>query len=97
MHEHKYIERFVSLLDDDANILFNSTVEDAVELLGSGDAEKLRELDGQFALVHRNGHIVRLARSIGRPLRYFLAKQAEGPLLIVAERMEEIRDRLANE
>lgn len=97
MHDHKYIERFVSLLDDDANTLFNSTVEDAIELLGTGDAEKLRQLDGQFALVHRNGHIVRMARSIGRPMRYFLAKQIEGPCLIVAERMDQIYDWLKAE
>ena len=31
-----------------------------------------------------------MARSIGRPMRYFLAKQADGPCLIVAERMEEL-------
>lgn len=97
MHDHKYVERFVNLLDPTANTLFNSTVEDAVAVLGTGDAEKLREVDGQFALVHRNGHIVRMARSIGRPLRYFLAKQVDGPCLVVAERMEEIRNWLAAE
>ena len=91
MPDHKYIERFVNLLDPEANTLFNSTVEDAIEILGAGDAQKLREIDGQFALVHRNGHIIRMARSIGRPLRYFLAKQIDGPCLIVAERMDEIR------
>ena len=90
MPDHKYIERFVNLLDADANTLFNSTVDDAIEVLGSGDAQKLRQIAGQFALVHRNGHIIRMARSIGRPLRYFLAKQVDGPCLVVAERMEEI-------
>ncbi len=90
MQNHQYIERFVSLLDDSENTLFNATTEQAVEILGSGDVEKLRQIDGQFALVHRNGHIVRMARSIGRPMRYFLAKQIEGPCLIVAERMDEI-------
>ncbi|WP_404310650.1 asparagine synthase-related protein [Neorhodopirellula lusitana] len=97
MPDHKYVERFVSLLDDDANALFNSTVEDAVALLGAGDAESLRHVDGQFALVHRNGNIVRMARSIGRPMRYFLAKQVAGPCLVVAERMDEIRDWLKGE
>ncbi|MCP4175984.1 MAG: asparagine synthetase B family protein [Fuerstiella sp.] len=90
MPDHKYIERFVNLLDADANTLFNSTVDDAIEVLGSGDAQKLRQIAGQFALVHRNGHIIRMARSIGRPLRYFLAKQVDGPCLVVAERMDEI-------
>lgn len=87
----------MSLLDDSANILFNATPEDAVQIVGSGDPQKLRTLDGQFALVHRNGNIVRMARSIGRPMRYFLAKQVDGPCLVVAERMEEIRDWLNQE
>ena len=34
------------------------------------------------------------ARSIGRPMRYFLAKREAGPMLIVAERMDEIHDHL---
>jgi len=97
MHDYKYVERFVNLLDPASNVLFNSTVEDAVEVLGTGDAERLRQIDGQFALVHRNGHIIRMARSIGRPMRYFLAKQVDGPCLVVAERMDEILDWLKSE
>lgn len=97
MRDHKYIERFVNLLDGDANILFSHSQDEAIEILGSGDATALRAVDGQFALVHRNGHIVRMARSIGRPMRYFLAKQIEGPALIVAERMEQIYEWLKGE
>ncbi len=85
-----YIERFVSLLDPGANTLLNVTYDDAVERVGSGDPEQIRQIDGQFALVHRNGHIIRMARSIGRPMRYFLAKQIDGPCLVVAERIDEI-------
>ena len=47
MNDHKYIERFVSLLDPNANTIFNSTVADAVEVLGTGDAEKLLQIDGR--------------------------------------------------
>ncbi len=65
--------------------------------MASGDVERLRAIDGQFALVHRDGRTVRLARSIGRPLRYFLAKQVAGPCLVVAERMDEIRNFLHKE
>lgn len=97
MSEHRYVERFVSLLAPEANILLNATVEQAVECLGGGDVEALRNIEGQFALVHRNGHIVRMARSIGRPMRYFLAKQVAGPCLVVAERMDQIRDWLIAE
>jgi asparagine synthase (glutamine-hydrolysing) len=84
------VERFVNLLDPAANTLLNMTVEQATACLASGDAERVRAIDGQFALVHRQGHIIRMARSIARPMRYFLAKQTAGPCLIVAERIDEI-------
>jgi asparagine synthase (glutamine-hydrolysing) len=48
------------------------------------------EIDGSFALVAREGKIVRLARSLDRPMRYFLAKRHEGPALIVAQRIDRI-------
>ena len=38
-----------------------------------------------------------MARSLARPIRYFLAKRAEGPCLIVAESIQQIRDTLAAE
>ncbi|MFM9068036.1 MAG: asparagine synthase-related protein, partial [Planctomycetota bacterium] len=67
----------------------------AQEAVASGDATRVGQIRGQFAIVAKQGHFVRLARSLGRPMRYFLAKQAAGPLLIVAERMEEIQRQLA--
>jgi asparagine synthase (glutamine-hydrolysing) len=57
----------------------------------------VREIQGQFALIHKEGTAVRMARSIGRPMRYFLAKRAEGPCLVVAERIDEIRNFLKKE
>lgn len=90
MQKHVYVDRLVNLLDPSGNVIFNMSQDEAVQRVGSGDAEAVREIDGQFALLHKNGHIVRMARSIGRPMRYFLAKRAEGPCLIVAERMDEI-------
>ena len=38
-----------------------------------------------------------MARSIGRPMRFFLAKRAAGPCLIVAERIDEIFEQLRAE
>ena len=97
MQHHVPVERFVNLLDPAANIIFNMTTEDAIERVGSGDAARIREIDGQFALVHRCGNVIRMARSIGRPMRYFLAKQTAGPCLIVAERMDQIAELLERE
>ena len=91
------IERLVDLSDPAANTLLNMSLEEAIERVGSGDPEQVRAIDGQFALVHRRGQMVRMARSIGRPLRYFIAKRAEGPCLVVAERIEAIRDFLREE
>lgn len=88
------VERLINLLAPEKNLIFNMAVEQAVDLVGTGDPDKVRTIDGQFALIHRNGRIVRMARSIGRPLRYFLAKQANGPVLIVAERIDQIRKQL---
>jgi asparagine synthase (glutamine-hydrolysing) len=68
------------------------TPEEVTEAVISGDASRVRAIDGQFAIVEKVGQEVFMARSIGRPMRYFLAKQTAGPLLIVAERMDEIYD-----
>ncbi|HEX2716976.1 MAG TPA: asparagine synthase-related protein, partial [Gemmatimonadaceae bacterium] len=46
-------------------------------------------------LVAQDGERVVLARSLDRPLRYFLAKAVAGPVLIVAERIDEIVAELA--
>src|SRR5207253_5297123 len=50
---------------------------------------------GSLARLARDGERVVLARSLDRPLRYFLAKAADGPVLIVAERIDEIAAELA--
>jgi len=97
MHQIATIERLVDLVDPAANVLLNMTHAEALERLGSGLPKRVREIDGQFALVHKHGKIVRLARSIGRPLRYFIAKRQEGPCLVVAERIDQIYDFLRGE
>ncbi|NNE69813.1 MAG: asparagine synthetase B family protein [Rhodothermales bacterium] len=89
---HSYQERVENLMDPAANVFLGSDEQAARAALADGDVEALGRVSGQFALLHRDGRIVRMARSIGRPMRYFLAKRAEGPCLVVAERMDEIRD-----
>ena len=58
--------------------------------VAAGDVAALAETDGEFAAFGRDGRTVRLARTIGRPLRYFVAKMYHGPFLVVAERIDEI-------
>src|SRR5689334_12548366 len=76
---HEYVERVVDLLPPDANAILNLSVEEARERVLHGSPESVRAIDGSFALMAREGKKVRLARSMDRPMRYFLAKRAEGP------------------
>lgn len=92
--DHQYVADFVNLLDEEENYIFNMSIEEAENALVSGEPEKVRKIDGQYALVKKVGEQVYMARSIGRPMRYFLAKREAGPMLIVAERMDEIFNHL---
>ncbi|MCA9194782.1 MAG: asparagine synthetase B family protein [Planctomycetales bacterium] len=91
------IERIIDLIDPAGNILLNMDTEAAYQRVLSGDPERVAEIDGQFAIATRNGIVIRMARSIGRPMRYFLAKRSAGPCLIIAERIDQIRDALRKE
>jgi len=62
----------------------------------AADPAAVLAIDGSFALVAQEGERVVLARSLERPLRYFLAKAADGPVLIVAERIDEIAAELGS-
>lgn len=94
---HDYIARLVDLTDAERLAPRNLSVEEARVRLATGDPAAVRELEGPFALVARRDERVFLARSLDRPLRYFLAKEVEGPMLVVAESMREISDFLAAE
>ncbi len=87
---HSYLERVVDLLDPALNRLHNVTLEDARERILNGTPASVRDIDGSFTLLVKRGKAVRMARSLDRPLRYFLAKRLEGPALIVADRMDSI-------
>ena len=93
----QYVEQVVDLTHPEKNIIYNMTNEEAVAIIKSGDAEAVRQIDGQFALFSVDGKTIRMARSIGRPLRYFIAKLAAGPCLVLAERIDAIYDYLKQE
>lgn len=84
------IARVVNLTPADSQRLWSETEADATRRLLAADPAAVLEIDGSFALVAQDGERVVLARSLDRPLRYFLAKAADGPVLIVAERIDEI-------
>jgi asparagine synthase (glutamine-hydrolysing) len=85
-----YIERVVDLLDPGTNRIYNLTADAARELLLNHPAEAARRIEGSFSLIARRGKTVFMARSLDRPMRYFLAKRQAGPVLIVADRIDTI-------
>ena len=91
------VDRVVNLMDPAGDVLLGISRENADQAVFEGDSEAIRRIRGQFAICQQNGKTIRMARSIGRPMRYFLAKRAEGPALIIAERMDEIQKQLESE
>ena len=75
----QYISKVVDLTDPSKNVIYNMSHDEAVDIVRSGDVEEVRKIDGQFCLISVEGKTIRMARSIGRPIRYFIAKQAVGP------------------
>ena len=95
--QQQYIERVVDLTEPEANQFYRLTIEEARETVLYGTAEAVGRIAGSFAVVAREGKTVKMARSLDRPLRYFLAKRQEGPVLIVAARIDTIYDWLKAE
>lgn len=88
------IDRLVDLLDPRLNQLHNVDEDEARRRVLAGDPAGVRGIDGSFALVGVDGITVRMARSMDRPMRYFLAKRHEGPALFVADRIDTLRQAL---
>jgi asparagine synthase (glutamine-hydrolysing) len=89
-----YVSRVVDLLDPSLNNFTNISLDEARSRVLSGDPAAVRAIDGSFALVASEGITVRMARSMDRPLRYFLAKRHEGPALYVADRIDALHTAL---
>jgi asparagine synthase (glutamine-hydrolysing) len=87
---NQYIERVIDLTDPHLNRIANMDLEEARRAVSSGSTEAVRRIEGSFALVAKEAKTVRLARSLDRPMRYFLAKRQDGPALVVADRIDRI-------
>ena len=85
------IARIIDLVEESRQRLWTMNLAEARQRLLAADPERVLEIAGSFALVAGAGERVCLARSLDRPLRYFLAKDVDGPVLVVAERIDEIR------
>ncbi len=87
---YRPVASVVNLVPRSSQRVFNMSIEEALAVLETGESERVAQIEGSFALVVRKNERVLLARSLDRPLRYFLAKQEAGPLLVVAERIDQI-------
>ena len=94
---NQYVERVVDLTEPEANQIYNLTADEARKLLFEQPHGAVRGIQGSFALIAKAGKAVRMARSLDRPMRYFLAKRQAGPVLIVASRIDTIFDWLKAE
>src|SRR5436305_2722129 len=90
MNQKLPISRVINLISEESQRLWTSDESEARRRLLASDPGAILQLDGSFAIVAQDGERVLLARSLDRPLRYFLAKAVDGPVLIVAERIDEI-------
>ena len=91
------IDRVIDLTDPARNVLYNVSLDEARQRVASGDPDAVRAIDGQFALVAVVGQKVRMARSISRPLRFFIAKLSDGPCLVAADRIDAIHGWLSEQ
>lgn len=94
----QHVSRIVDLLDPSLNRFpDNMSLDEARQRVLDGRPAGVRQIDGSFAIVASEGVTVRLARSLDRPMRYFLAKRQEGPALYVADRIDTLREALARD
>ena len=90
MSGHHPISRIINLIPAESQRLWTIDESEARRRLVASDVGEILGIDGSFAIVAQDGERVLLARSLDRPLRYFLAKAVDGPVLIVAERIDDI-------
>lgn len=86
------IERLVDLVGVRSSALTGTDNAGIAAALATRDVAALVATDGHFAGTMRDGQTIRMARTIGVPLRYFVAKMFHGPFLVTADRMDVIYD-----
>ncbi len=95
MQHQAYVSRVINLISEDSQRFWSIDANEARQRLLAGDMEAVLGIDGSFALIAQDGERIVLARSLDRPMRYFLAKAVAGPVLIVAERIDQIAAELS--
>jgi asparagine synthase (glutamine-hydrolysing) len=91
------VARVIDLVEPQSQRPWSVDVAEARRRLLADDPAGVLAIEGSWALWAQDGERVCLARSLDRPLRYFLAKDASGPALVVAERIDAIQRALEAE
>jgi len=86
------VERLDDLIGPRESGLTGATLAEVESAVDRSDLPRLERTEGHFAAVAREGCTVRLARTIGLPLRYFVAKRYHGPYLVVSDRIDRLYD-----
>jgi asparagine synthase (glutamine-hydrolysing) len=84
------VERLIDLSGVKTAAWTGPAEPEVLEAVRRGNVAALASTDGHFSAVARDGQTVRLARTIGLPLRYFVAKMFHGPFLVVADRIDHL-------
>jgi asparagine synthase (glutamine-hydrolysing) len=84
------VERLVDTVGPREAGLSGAGLDEVAAAVREGDVARLTATGGHFAAAERDGQTVRLARTIGVPLRYFVAKMFHGPFLVVADRIDRL-------
>lgn len=95
MNRQLPISRVINLIPEGSQRLWSVDESEATRTLNASESGAVLGLDGSFALLAQEGERILLARSLDRPMRYFLAKATDGPVLVVGERIDEIAAELA--
>jgi asparagine synthase (glutamine-hydrolysing) len=84
------VDRLVDLVGVQTCALSGGSADEVGGAVARGDVDRLAQTEGHFAATGREASTVRMARSIGLPLRFFVAKMYHGPFLVVSDRMDRI-------
>jgi len=87
---NKYIAQVVNLIPTDRNIFGPPISRPRAEPCSPPIPPAYWRSTDRLPSSRRKASASSWRRSLERPLRYFLAKAADGPVLIVAERIDEI-------
>ncbi len=68
--DNHYVNKVIDLTNPEKNVIYNMTHEEAVNILKSGDAEAVRNIDGQYCTCfsrwknYKNGPFYRTANPL---------------------------------